>query len=129
MRNQCQRRKVIPKEDGKAFAEWHGPEREDPEREYSEDEGDEELSVTKKQMSRWIKEVRQESHLLETGAYDSRYIMNQEVEDYLEITIILFRQSYSIFNHLAGAVFLDATSILLINPGNSVRSGIDFGTI
>jgi hypothetical protein len=87
MRNHGQRREVISKDDSKAFAEWHSPEREDPEREdperedperedperedperedpereNTEDDGDKELSVTKKQMSRWIKEVRQESH-------------------------------------------------------------------
>lgn len=58
MRNHGQRRKVISKDDGKTFAEWHSQEPEDPEPENSENEEDKELSITKKQMSSWIKEVR-----------------------------------------------------------------------
>lgn len=80
---------------------------------WEEDDGTEELLVTEKQMSTWIREVRLEGVLQENDAYTGRCIVNQEAENYREATIIPSCRNCSIFNHPVGVISLGVTWILL----------------
>jgi hypothetical protein len=76
-----------------------------------DDDGTEELLVTEKQMSTWIKEVRLEVVPQKNDAYQGRCTINQEAENYREITIILSCRDCSILNHPGGVISLAVTWI------------------